>query len=158
MRIRSSCSVALFVLLGNSGLLCAAAPPVRLDSAHVKVLLRKLDADSFHTRQKADESLRALGKAVLPLLREELTCTTSLEVRFRLNRMVHDLTLDERIPGLVQMLGNTDAQNCAQAEHALRQAGAVVVPLLKKELTPTLEGEQRKRLERIIAELSATRR
>jgi hypothetical protein len=158
MRFLSACPFVLLGLLTCAGALPAAAPPGHFDAARVKGLLRRLDAEKFLTRQKADETLRGMGKTVLPLLREELAHTPSLEVRFRLTRMVADLTFDERVPELVHMLGNADAQFCAQAEHALRQAGASVVPLLKKELTPTLQTQQRKRLEQLIAELSATRR
>jgi hypothetical protein len=52
------------------------------------------------------------------------------------------------------MLGHENAQFGAQAEYALREAGACVVPLLRKELTPTLDKQRRKRIEKIIAELS----
>jgi HEAT repeat protein len=131
----------------------AAAPPADC-TARVKVLLRKLDADSFHTRQKADARLRAMGKVVVPLLRAELLRTTSLEVRHRVARIVEHLTFDERIPGLVEMLGHSNAQFGAQAEYALLQAGPSVVPLLRKELRPTLDTARRQRLEKIIAELS----
>jgi hypothetical protein len=116
--------------------------------------VHRLDAESFHTRQKADDTLRGMGKALLPKLREERTRTASLEVRYRLDRMIHDLTIDERIPGLVQMLIHDNPQYGAQAEFTLRQAGSCVVPLLKKELKPTLDGQRRKRIEKIIAELS----
>jgi hypothetical protein len=149
------CTFIVFGILGSITALHAAAPPAALNAARVKALLHKLDADSFHTRQQADESLRALGKAVLPLLREERSRTTSLEVRFRLDRMVHDLTIDERIPDLVRMLGHENTQFCEQAEYALRQAGASVVPLLQKELKPSLDIHRRKKIEKIIAELSA---
>ncbi len=134
--------------------LAAVAPPANIDISRVKVLLHNLDAESFRTRQQADESLRALGKPVLPLLREERGRTASLEVRFRLDRIVHDLTLDERIPDLVQMLGHEDTQFRDRAEYALRQAGAAVVPLLQQQLKPALDVKRRKKIEKIIAELS----
>ncbi len=147
-------AVVLFPFIAVS-LTHAAAPPAAVNTARVKVLLHRLDAESFHTRQRADDALRAMGKAVLPLLRQELGRTSSLEVRHRLNAMIYDLTIDERIPSLVEMLGHQNAQFGAQAEYALRQAGSCVVPLLKKELTPTLDSQRRKRIEKIIAELSA---
>jgi hypothetical protein len=147
-----------FVLLAGVLRLHAAAPPGDVNPFRVRVLLRKLDADSFHTRQKADETLRGMGPRVVPLLQAELERTSSPEVRFRLSEMVQDLTIGERIPALVRMLGHDNPQFGAQAEHALRQAGASVVPLLRKELRPTLDANRRKRLEKIIAELSAPRR
>jgi hypothetical protein len=153
MQSRLCCTAFLVIFVPIAGPR-AAAPPVGVDGARVKVLLHRLDADSFHTRQKADDTLRAMGKVVLPMLREERGRTASLEARYRLDRMIHDLTIDERIPGLVHMLGNDNPQNFAQAEYALRQAGACVVPLLRKELKPTLDGQKRKRIEKIIAELS----
>jgi hypothetical protein len=145
-------------LLCNVAALTAAAPPARIDPAGVKVLLHKLDADSFHVRQKADETLRKLGKKVVPMLEQELARTESVEVRFRLRHMVEDLTIDQRIPGLVKLLGHTNPQFCDQAEFALRQAGASAVPLLRKELKSSLDTEQRKRLEKIIDDLAMQQR
>ncbi len=154
MPSRLCCMVVFLLPFVTVSVIRAAAPPAAVNSARVRVLLHRLDAESFHTRQMADETLRDMGKAVLPLLREELGRASSLEVRHRLDLMIQDLTIDERIPGLVQMLGHENAQFGAQAEYTLRQAGACVVPLLRRELTPTLDKQRRKRIERIIAELS----
>jgi hypothetical protein len=154
MQSRLCCTAVVFAILVSITGVRAAAPPGGVDDARVKVLLHRLDAESFHTRQKADDTLRAMGKPVLPLLREELGRTASLEVRSRLERMVNDLTIDERIGDLVEMLGHQNSQFGDQAEYALRQAGAGVVPLLKQALKPTLDGKRRKRIEKIIAELS----
>ncbi len=147
-------SAAAVFVLASVCWVPAAAPLVTLDEAHVKVLLHKLDAESFQTRQKADDSLRALGKVALPLLRKEREETKSLEVRYRIDRIVNDLTIDERIPVLVRMLGHENAQFSDQAEYNLRQAGGSVVPLLKKALNPEMAQPTRKRIEKIIAELS----
>jgi hypothetical protein len=164
MRSLLRCTFVALVFFATTGNLRAAAPPAGLDLLEVRRMLRKLDADSFHTRQKADDALRAMGKGVVPLLTAERERTSSLEVRSRLSRMIHDLTIDERIPSLVQMLDHANPQFGAQAEFALRQAGASVVPLLQKELRD-LQGHtepnvatRRKRLEKIIAELSMPRR
>ena len=73
---------------------------------------------------------------------------------WRLGRIVHDLTIDERVGALVHLLADGDAQTRERADWALRQGGAAVVPLLKKELRPDLSAEQRRRLEKIIAELA----
>jgi hypothetical protein len=148
-------TAVIFASLFSCGPVSAVAPPGGVDSAQVKVLLHRLDADSFHTRQRADDTLRSMGKLVLPLLRDEMTRTPSLEVRYRLGRLVNDLTMDERIGDLVHMLGHENSQFGDQAEYALRQAGVFVVPLLKKELKPTLDEKRRKRIEKIIAELSS---
>ena len=132
----------------------AVAPPGSLDARHIRVLLRRLDSESFRTRLRADTELRAMGKGVLPLLRAEHERTDSLEVRDRLTVMIHDLTIDERVGQLVKLLGDKDALNRARADYALRHAGAGVVPLLKKEMRPELGGEQRKQMEKIITEMT----
>src|SRR5262245_28032019 len=116
----------------------AAAPAAHIDLARVKTLLRRLDHDAFSARQRADEALRALGKPVVPYLKDELGRTRSLEVRWRLTRMVHHLTIDERVGTLVQLLGDGDAETRTRADWALREGGAAVVPLLRKELRPGL--------------------
>jgi hypothetical protein len=158
MPSRLRCAIVVLVVFGVLAPLRAAAPPSGPDAARVRVLLHRLDADSFHTRQKADEALRAMGKGALPLLKAERERTSSLEVRYRLDRMVYDLTIDERIPGLVQLLGHQNPAMSNQAALALRQAGAGAAPLLRKELRPELQAAHRQRLEKIIAELSASAR
>ena len=135
----------------------AAAPPNGPDAKHVGVLLRRLDSDRFSTRLRADNELRSMGKPVLPHLRAEQARTKSPEVRDRLTVMIRDLTIDERVGQLVKLLGDKDARMRASADYALRQAGAGVVPLLKKEMGPALGGAQRKQIEKIIAELTPRR-
>ena len=132
----------------------AAAPPAGPDAKHVGVLMRRLDSDDFSTRLRADDELRAMGKRVLPYVRAEHERTESPEVRDRLTVMIRDLTIDERVGQLVKLLADDDAQTRARADYALRQAGASVVPLLRQEMRPELGGEQRKQIEKIIAELS----
>jgi hypothetical protein len=154
MRSLRHCAILAACLFAVANL-PAAGPPVGIDPVTVSRLLHKLDAENFHVRQKADDTLRSMGKKVLPLLRGELTRTNSLEVRARLTRMVEDLTFDERVPGLVKQLGHVNPMVGDHAEFTLRQAGASVVPLLRKELTPSLDVDQRKRLEKIIDDLSA---
>jgi hypothetical protein len=157
MKLAVSCAKALLVTVAVAGFLRGAAPPARMNPARVRVLLRKLDADNFFTRQRADEALRGLGKPVLPLLRAERQRTTSLEVRDRLDRMMRDLTFDEQVADLVRMLGHASRENRDQADQVLRRSGPAVVPLLKKELKGELDGRCRARLEKIIAELSGQR-
>jgi hypothetical protein len=135
----------------------AAAPPAGVDRARVRVLLRKLDADSFSTRQRADEALRAMGEPVLPLLRAERERTPSLEVRDRLDRMVRDLTFDQ-VARLVRLLGHANPRYRDLADRALRQSGSSVLPLLRKELRAGLDAQCRARLERIITDLTGARR
>jgi hypothetical protein len=150
------CAIALVITVAAS--LQAAAPPARVDTARAKVLLRRLDADNFFKRQRADEALRAMGKPVLPLLRAERERTTSLEVRARLDRMLRDLTFDEEVSRLVRLLGHANPKYCDLADLALRQAGTSVLPLLQKELRAELNVSSRARLEKIVADLSAVPR
>jgi hypothetical protein len=120
----------------------------------VKILLRRLDADNFFTRQRADVALRAMGKPVLPLLRQERERTTSLEVRHRLDRMLRDLTFDEEVSRLVRLLGHANPEIRLLATRALRQSGTSVLPLLRKELAAERNGQTRNQLAQIIRELS----
>src|SRR5689334_12414904 len=120
MPFRHACAAALLL----PAALWAAAPPGGLDPARVRALVRRLDHDSFEARQRADESLRALGKQAVPYLREEVERARSLEVRWRLGRIVHDLTIDERVGALVHLLADGDAQTRERADWALRQGGA----------------------------------
>jgi HEAT repeat protein len=133
----------------------AAAPPS--GHAEIAVLIRRLDDDRFATRHRADEALRGYGADALPLLRRHLARTTSAEVRHRLRHIIHDLSADERIAELVRLLGDPDSERRAQADWHLRLYGKAAVPLLKKELTPTLDAERRQHVERLISELSARR-
>jgi hypothetical protein len=87
---------AFVLLLLVPAALQAAAPPERIDAARVKALLRRLDDEDFFVRQKADEDLRVFGRAVQSLLVAERERSRSLEVRWRLGRILHDLTLDRR--------------------------------------------------------------
>jgi hypothetical protein len=158
MKLVLSLPFGLLILVAANRPLVAACPPPGVDRARVQVLLRKLDADNFFTRQRADATLRGMGKAVLPLLRAERERTTSCEVRDRLDRMMRDLTFDEQVPTLVRLLGHVNTALGAQADSALRQAGVAIVPLLKKELQGELDAPSRARVEKLIAELSADRR
>ncbi len=151
MSFRSLCAVVALLI---PAALDAAAPPTPIDPGRVKALLQDLDDDDFHVRQRADEALRALAQDVRPLLEAERERTRSPEVRWRLGRILDDLKLDRRVEALVQQLGESDRQARRHAEWALRQAGGAVVPLLQ-ELKPGLTAAVRKRVEKIITELSA---
>jgi hypothetical protein len=139
-----------------SGAARAAAPPDR--GRHVAELVRQLDDDRFTVRQRADRALRKLGRPVVPQLRLELEHTKSVEVRWRLTRIIYDLTVDERLPDLIRALGDSHADLREMADWELRRYGKAIVPLLRKELTAKLDKDRRVRLERIIAELSPLRR
>jgi HEAT repeat protein len=142
------------VLLSVLPVLNAAAPPAEIDSTQVKKLFRQLDHDEFAVRQQADETLRAMGKLVVSALKQEMERSRSLEVRWRLGRMINDLTLDERVEVLVKLLGDGDSQMRDRAEWTLRQGGSAVVPMLQKELKPRLTQQHRQRLQKIISELT----
>ena len=93
-----------------------------------------------------------MGPPVVAYLRDEQLRTASLEVKDRLNRMVRDLTVSERLPELEGQLGHADARHRASAEAALRQAGPDNLPALEAQLTRR-HGAARRALERIISEV-----
>jgi HEAT repeat protein len=134
----------------------AAAPPERVDVGRVEQLVARLDDDSFDVRQEADERLRDMGKAVVGLLKDRMA-NPSLEVRARLRRIIHDLTIDQRVAGLTRQLADGDAATRERAGWALRKAGPCVVPLLRRELNAGMPAEQRRRVETILTELAAGR-
>jgi HEAT repeat protein len=148
---------ALAALVLVAGSLSAAAPPVAINSDRVTTLLEALDDDSFDVRQSADEELRAMGRAVVGYLRDEHLRTQSPEVRDRLSRMIHDLNVHERIPHLVRMLTHKDERFRTHAERALRNVPPAELPALEAELKKG-SGEGRRKLERIIADISSVGR
>src|SRR5262245_23424911 len=98
MSFRAACAV---VALLAPATLHAAAPPKMIDTGRVQALLRNLDDDDFHVRQQADEELRVIARDVRPLLEAERKRTRSPEVRWRLGRILDDLSLDRRVETLV---------------------------------------------------------
>lgn len=152
MRFRAAIALLVTATAGWT-----AAPPERVNAALVEKLLASLDDDSFDVRQEADERLRGLGKAVVGKLKAALAATRSLEVRARLGRIVHDLTIDERVGELTRQLGDGDAETRERATWSLRKAGACVVPWLRGELSPEMPAEQRRRVESLITELTSAR-
>jgi HEAT repeat protein len=146
----------LVALLGLALSAQAVAPPSQ-DAERVAVLLKQLDADDFNTRESADRALRACSKWTLPLLRQEHEHTDSLEVRKRLAGIIHALTAEERVAALIRLLGDSRSDCREQADQELRCFGTEALPLLRKELKPSLDEERRKRLERIITELAPGR-
>ena len=135
--------------------LIAAGPPNRLDTKRISVLMRDLDDDDFHVRKKADDELRAMGKAVLPLLEAERARSRSLEVRYRIDRIKVALTADDQISGWVRLLNHDDPQFREQASQALRYAGPPIVPLLKKEIGRASDSQCKARLEKVIEAISS---
>jgi HEAT repeat protein len=151
MSLRAVCAV---LVLFAPTVLYAAAPLRTVEATRLKALLANLDDDDFHIRQRADEELRGRAREVQKQLEAERERTRSPEVRWRLSRILDDLTLDQRIESLVRQLGEPDRDVRQHAEWALRQAGAAAVPLLQQELKPELTASHRKRVERIITELT----
>lgn len=151
---------ALALLAASAALATAraVAPPPRLDLAHVAALFKKLDADAFRTRQRADDALRALGRPALPLIRDELARTRSFEVRHRLRLIEQHLTTDDNLAELVRLLGHSDRKLQQHAGQTLRNAGAAALPVMRRELGKPLPAEHRKRLEKVIADVSAMTR
>jgi hypothetical protein len=76
-------------------LLNAAAPPSGPDPARLRVLVRQLDDDDYHTRERAEQGLSKLAEADVPALRKALAATTSAEVRRRLGRVIRRLAVSD---------------------------------------------------------------
>jgi hypothetical protein len=133
----------------------AVAPP-NVGRARVAALVERMDDNRFSVRQNADRALRRMGRRAVPILQQELAAATSVEVQKRLRHIIHDLTVDQRMPDLMRRLADGAAHEAAAWE--LRRYGKAIVPLLKKELKPGLPGDQRQRVEKIIAELSTPAR
>lgn len=148
MKFLPSC----MVVLAACHLTLASAPPP--GSGSVETLIKKLDAEGFWTRQRAEKELNLMGPTVLPRLRKELALSKSFEVRARLHRLIAGLELQDRMGSLMKRLGSTKPEVWVSADKELRQVGTTGLPALKKELRPGLDLNQRRRLERIIADLS----
>jgi hypothetical protein len=69
----------------------AAKPRGTPDRKQAAKWIAELDADSFATRQKAEDELRKLGYDARPFLREALKGRPGLEGRRRLERLLQDL-------------------------------------------------------------------
>jgi hypothetical protein len=150
-------TLALIVALVIFTTAVAVAPPP-LDAARVAALVKKLDADAFRTRQKADDALRALGRPALPFIRGELARARSFEVCHRLRLIEQHLTADDNVAELVKLLGHSDKKLHQHAGQALRNGGTSALPALRRELDKDLSPEQRKRLKKVIDDVSAARR
>jgi hypothetical protein len=87
-----------FALVLTTAVVCCLSPwaaePAGLVE-RVKVLVRQLDDQRFASRLQADQELRGLGIAVVPLLQKELDAKHPLEVSRRLESIVTELS---RIP------------------------------------------------------------
>lgn len=152
MSLRVLCAVALVVALPSQ--LPAVAPFSSPSAPHVQKLLRQLDHEDFHVRQRADDELRSLGTTVRSYVTAELGRTRSLEVRWRLGRILQEMSLDERVEVLVRLLGNKNSLAQDRAEWALRQSGPAVVPLLRNVMKLDPSAAQRQRVQKIIAEFT----
>lgn len=152
----------LLALLLFSVTLCpafAVAPLNAFDPHQIADLFRKLDHDSFTVRQKADDELRSFGKCVLPVIREQMTRTQSVEVRSRLQRIERDFTVEERVAEVARLLGNNDKRMRDDAEKMLRAAGPSVLPVLRQmEGSDSLTAGHRRQLRQLIDELAALSR
>ncbi len=148
------CLRLVLALLCSAHLCWAVAPPRAVNTDQVRAWLVELDDDDFEIRQRADEQLRSLGKAVVPTLKQELSRTKSYEVKARLGRMIHDLTLDERIETMVRQLADQDAATRARAAWELRRAGALAVPLLREQMKGNMPKQVREQVETMLTELS----
>jgi hypothetical protein len=154
MRISKCWGVLLlgWVVTGDPPL--AAEPEAALDAKRVRALVKQLDARRYPMRQKADRQLRQFGEAVVPLLRKELDATRSAEVHRRLERIIHDLSLNERLLALIEDLDSNYFIIRERADREIRAYGKAALPLVRKELKNATDPGVRTRLKQIIADLS----
>jgi hypothetical protein len=69
----------------------APPAPLKLDdetNARIKKLIAALGADKFAEREQAEKELKALGPAIVPLLKAALDEATDAEIRFRLKGLL----------------------------------------------------------------------
>ena len=62
-----------------------------IDVPHVRALIHQLGSDSFQQRQNAESALLKMGKPLLDVL-ADLDAPNSIEIKYRLKRIKHDLT------------------------------------------------------------------
>jgi hypothetical protein len=92
---------------------------------------------------------------VIPLLEEELTRVESLEVRCRLHRLLDTLGgVERRVQPLLKQLADDRFSKRQEADEQLRTFGKEILPVLKKTLQTTSDLETRRRLNKIIEDLS----
>jgi len=87
-RLAPSAAVLLCAVIAVFPSAARAADPDRVHS-----LVQQLDDPRFEIRQSADQALRDLGIAVVPLLRKELKARHPLEVHRRIEAIVKALSL-----------------------------------------------------------------
>ena len=81
--------------LGWAVVWCAPAwapPQAAPDAPRVRALVQKLDDDAFAVRRQAEEELRQMGIAVVPLLKKELVAGLTLEARRRAEGVIQELS------------------------------------------------------------------
>ncbi len=65
--------------------------PVPVPNQRIVALIAQLDANAYMEREQATETLRDLGAAAEPALRAARKTTISLEVRVRIDKLLHGL-------------------------------------------------------------------
>jgi hypothetical protein len=158
MRISKSWGVSF--LLGGivlGGPVLPADPEAAPDAKRIRTLVKELDAKRYPVRQKADRQLRQLGEAVVPLLRKELDATRSAEVHRRLEKIIRDLSISERLLALIEDLDSSYFIIRERADREIRAYGKAALPLVKKELKKATDLGVRARLKQIIADLAKTK-
>jgi hypothetical protein len=146
--------VLLFGLAAVGAGWARAEPATAPDGKLVRALVKQLDDRHYAVRKKADRQLRKLGEPVVPLLRAELDAARSLEVCRRLERMIKDLTVNERVRALIEDLDSNYFAIRERADCQIRGFGKAILPLLKVELKKATDLGVRARLKQIIADLA----
>jgi HEAT repeat protein len=146
MPSRLCAALLLLPFLANS------APP---DARQVRELVKQLDDDEFDTRERAEATLRKLGKEAVPQLDKELAAAKSEEVRRRLERVILAISpLDTKVRQIIPRLGDDDYTTRERATADLVALGKGALPFLRRELANNRNDEEtRKRLARAIGQL-----
>ena len=106
-------------------------PAPKADADRIKLLLTRLDADDFETRDAAERELAKLGEAVGPALRETLARQPSAEARSRCERLLEAV-----------QKGELDAEGLRglRAVQVLEQIGSPVARAVLKSLADGAPG------------------
>jgi hypothetical protein len=100
--------------------------PGKLSDAEAKrvaALIQHLDSKKFPERERAMKELAAFGERVLPTLEKAAKGPVALEVRRRLNQVIHELRAPEQMAALVQQLGSPYFRHREAATRELETLG-----------------------------------
>jgi hypothetical protein len=150
MRTIASLPLLLVVLAPNWS--AAASQP--LDTDQIRVLIEKLDDDRYDVRERAERELRKQPASLVPVLEQAAEKADSMEVRWRLGRVLEVVGgMERKVRMLLRQLTHESYSKREQADQELRKLGPKALPLLKKEIAVVRDAEATRRLQRIVNHL-----